>query len=294
MATKQEKGKCDACGKSPRVLTEIESGQRVCRTCLRELRPPRPEHLAREKDITYLRQQGFNVGDDLTKNEADRLFDLNFVRTYGKQVSFGTAAEELDRLARVVRLQERGIKISDNARLAEIEVYEQIKHFFTKVVGVNHKNDDGSSRQAIIKCCRLLEPLVFDHEEHNPQDPNAIGVCRQNGQQIGYLRRELAEEVVSKSAKGYKYAAHIMTLTGGEPSAPSRGVNIVIVVGKPGTTNEQAQSYVNRVVQPQLEEEYGTARQESGCLGSLVVAVVTVAVIAWTAGSIGAAWGPCQ
>ena len=39
----KEKGRCDACGKNLRVLTAIESGQRVCRTCLRELRPPKPK-----------------------------------------------------------------------------------------------------------------------------------------------------------------------------------------------------------------------------------------------------------
>jgi hypothetical protein len=33
-----EKGTCDGCGNSPRVLTKIESDQRVCRTCLREIR----------------------------------------------------------------------------------------------------------------------------------------------------------------------------------------------------------------------------------------------------------------
>ena len=33
-----EKGTCEGCGNSPRVLTKIESGQCVCRTCLREIR----------------------------------------------------------------------------------------------------------------------------------------------------------------------------------------------------------------------------------------------------------------
>jgi hypothetical protein len=33
-----EKGTCDGCGNYPRILTTIESGQKVCRTCLKEIR----------------------------------------------------------------------------------------------------------------------------------------------------------------------------------------------------------------------------------------------------------------
>jgi hypothetical protein len=72
-------------------------------------------------------------------------------------------------------------------------------HFFSKVVGVTHRNADGSSCQAIIKRCRLLEKLDLNHEDDNPADPNAARVCRENGEQIGYLREELAEEVVDRS-----------------------------------------------------------------------------------------------
>ena len=39
----KDKGRCEVCGKDPRVLTAIDSGQWVCRTCLRELRPSEPK-----------------------------------------------------------------------------------------------------------------------------------------------------------------------------------------------------------------------------------------------------------
>jgi hypothetical protein len=35
--SKVEKGTCDGCGNWPRILTKIESGQYICRTCLREI-----------------------------------------------------------------------------------------------------------------------------------------------------------------------------------------------------------------------------------------------------------------
>ncbi len=63
----------------------------------------------------------------------------------------------------------------------------KVRHFHTKIVGVTHKNADGSNRQKIIRKCGVFETLVFDHEEDNPHDANAVRVCRQNGQQLGYL-----------------------------------------------------------------------------------------------------------
>jgi hypothetical protein len=33
-------GDCDCCGAPKRVVTQIESGQFLCRECLAELRPP--------------------------------------------------------------------------------------------------------------------------------------------------------------------------------------------------------------------------------------------------------------
>jgi hypothetical protein len=62
-------------------------------------------------------------------------------------------------------------------------------HFFTKVVGVTFKNRDGTRRQTIVKECQVREEVVFVHEDDNPVDPNAIMVCRTNGQQLGYLNR---------------------------------------------------------------------------------------------------------
>ncbi len=66
----EAKGMCDGCGKEPRVLTTLESGQKVCQTCLRELRPPRPKHLATPKQMAHFREMDISVPDDLTKEQA--------------------------------------------------------------------------------------------------------------------------------------------------------------------------------------------------------------------------------
>ena len=65
-----------------------------------------------------------------------------------------------------------------------------IKHFFTKVVGVTHRNDDGTSRQAIIRRCSQLEQLDLVRQKDNPHDPNAMMVCQSSGEQLGYLSED--------------------------------------------------------------------------------------------------------
>ena len=58
--------------------------------------------------------------------------------------------------------------------------------FFQQVHGINYKNDDGSSRQAIIGHCCEGEELLLVPEPTNRFDANAVKVCRKNGEQLGY------------------------------------------------------------------------------------------------------------
>lgn len=75
-------------------------------------------------------------------------------------------------------------------KIPSVFVYE------SKVVGVSKDNDDGSSRQEIIK--REVEEddqLGLELEPDNEFDKNAVKVLSRNGNQIGYLKRDLAEKV---------------------------------------------------------------------------------------------------
>lgn len=71
---------------------------------------------------------------------------------------------------------------------------ESLEPFMTKIVGVVHKNNDGTSRQEILKKCKRGEKLTLIHEPI-PQDENAVKVCRENGEQIGWLSQILAAEI---------------------------------------------------------------------------------------------------
>lgn len=164
-----ERGVCEMCDKSGRVLTRIESGQAVCKSCLQELSPPpRPPHLASLQEIKWLRRDGFEVPDDLTKDQVSRLYALQRAQAYGLNVSFDASEEEID---------------------AAIEGI--VKTFQTKLVGVTHINTDGSSRQAAIEDCRIGELLVLIREPDNAYDSRAVKVCRKTGEQLGYLKASI-------------------------------------------------------------------------------------------------------
>lgn len=81
--------------------------------------------------------------------------------------------------------------------MAKIIKIPSVFVYDTKVVGVSKDNQDGTSRQEIIKQEVAEEDkLSLEAEPSNPFDPNAIKVLSKNGNQIGYLNKEMAETVL--------------------------------------------------------------------------------------------------
>jgi phosphotransferase system HPr-like phosphotransfer protein len=80
--------------------------------------------------------------------------------------------------------------------MAKIIKIPSVYLYDTKVVGVSMENTDGTSRQEIIKLeVEENDKLKLEAEPDNAYDPNAIKVLSKNGNQIGYLNKEMAEKV---------------------------------------------------------------------------------------------------
>jgi hypothetical protein len=122
-----------------------------------------------------------------------------------------------------------------------------LEHFFGQVAGESHRNHDGTDRQTIISRCTVGEPLILEHEPDNPYDINAIRVLRRNGEQIGYLERAFAGEVVSRTAKGHVYRAAIADIGRPQRHAPY-GVALLIIVDDGSATDEEAATYAHEVL----------------------------------------------
>jgi single-stranded-DNA-specific exonuclease len=96
----------------------------------------------------------------------------------------------------------------------------------TKVVGVTF---DG--RQAVIKQMTAGEMLLLKREPYNRYDTNAIRVERLNGSQIGYLSKDLAQEIAAQfdhvegSVKG-----KVIEVVGGYEPGYSIGLRISFLI----------------------------------------------------------------
>ena len=157
---------------------------------------------------------------------------------------------------------------------------EVIKHFFTKVAGVTHDNEDGTSRQGILKECSPGEILTLACEPDNPHSKWAVKVCRDNGEQIGYLSDHIAGNAmgagwcVSKHIqRDYAVDAWVMQVTGS--GKKRRGVNIAVVIGPPGTSRKEVEQYLQQVdLASEMSENDDAAEDTEGGCTTVGVGVV--------------------
>ncbi len=129
----------------------------------------------------------------------------------------------------------------------------RIHHFFSKVVGVTQNNADGTWRQMVVGNCQPGEPLRFVADPGNPYDENAIKVMRSNGEQLGYLNKELAEETISKTLEGYMYVVAVASVT--EPLHGGwHGCNILIFEAEPSVSAAELDEYAASHVRALISE----------------------------------------
>ena len=69
--------------------------------------------------------------------------------------------------------------------------------YYAKVSVVIYKNDDGTSRQEILSRCRKNDDIKLVRDKGNPhsKNDNAVKVCRANGEQIGFIAEQYADNV---------------------------------------------------------------------------------------------------
>jgi len=107
-----------------------------------------------------------------------------------------------------------------------VRTLKRLHSFQTKIVGITESNQDGTSRQELIRQSRKGEPLLLVRQPDNPDDENTIAVCRQSGEQIGTLTRYVAEDLAPRIDAGDIIDADLKNFTG-RRSEP-RGVMIEI------------------------------------------------------------------
>jgi HIRAN domain-containing protein len=100
--------------------------------------------------------------------------------------------------------------------------------FFQQVHGINFKNDDGSSRQAIIGRCYVGEELELVPEPANRFDPDAVKICRKNGEQLGYWPAD--GRMAHDLASGWTYRVTIDEIYPFKENRKKHGVRLRVEV----------------------------------------------------------------
>jgi len=114
-------------------------------------------------------------------------------------------------------------------RQAPTSVPGSKRHFTAQVHGIEHRNDDGSSRQAIIRRCAVGEQLSLVPDPGNKYDPDAIAIVRKNGEQLGYWSggdARMADEL----AAGKKFIVTIDEIYPFEEDSKKHGVRLRVDV----------------------------------------------------------------
>lgn len=95
-----------------------------------------------------------------------------------------------------------------------------------RVAGVTFDN-----RQAVIARLHVHEPMILRREPNNAYDRNAIRVENGCGEQIGYIRKELAQRLASAIDRaGGVISAEVAALVGGDQQGYALGVRIRFTV----------------------------------------------------------------
>lgn len=110
----------------------------------------------------------------------------------------------------------------------DMQFYDVVSDFHTKVVGVTFKNDDGTNRQKIISGCVPGQDIIF-RPTPTKKYPEAIGVFTTKGKQLGNVNAELASDLIHKYPNN-KMKVTISDITGGGDK--NYGCNLHVVIYK--------------------------------------------------------------
>lgn len=89
------------------------------------------------------------------------------------------------------------------------------RSFEIGITGESFPNDDGTSRQEILRRCRVGELVILIHVPCS-QDIYAVKVCRSNGEQIGWIPQWASAEFAEFIKRNIRQDAEIAKILPGQ------------------------------------------------------------------------------
>jgi len=131
------------------------------------------------------------------------------------------------------QLKARFTRQNSGKRIVRLRPDDAQESFYCAVVGESFANDDGQTRQSIIK--RHAKAGIHAHLEREPNnrfDSNAIAVYVADNQ-IGYLKSDVASRHAASIDSGrLALYAVVESVNGGTSDKPSLGVTLEVTIFK--------------------------------------------------------------
>ena len=108
-----------------------------------------------------------------------------------------------------------------------MEEQRSYKPYSFKISGVSFANDDGVSRQKVIKKLRTGEKITAKREYHNPHDEYAIALFSSRGHQIGFIPDGMTESYYDVLDRGLRLDITVKQIYW-VPEEKIRGVEIEV------------------------------------------------------------------
>lgn len=103
----------------------------------------------------------------------------------------------------------------------------------TKVVGISYEG-----RQRFIEKIKQGDALDLVRDPNNKYDRNAIKILTKSRLQLGFVRKELAQQLADAMDRGNRYFCEVTGITGKEKD--NQGVNIKIFKEEESTDAKEA------------------------------------------------------
>jgi hypothetical protein len=113
-------------------------------------------------------------------------------------------------------------------------------------------------------------------------------VIRRSGEQIGYLERNFAGEVVSRAAKGWRYHAVIAGI--GRSGRGLHGVSLLLIVDGEDSSDDEVVAYARTVLSADRQREAPAPSATTATSPTTWLMVGALLAVALTIVAIVAAW----
>jgi len=124
---------------------------------------------------------------------------------------------------------------------------DRCKHAIVNIAGIAFENTDGRARREVLRECDEGELLALVPDPENEHDDNAVKICRQNGDQLGFVPACLSHEIYDLADEGYGPNAILINKEMDDTNQPKHGEIAIFFFLGGSISKEKCNKYIQEV-----------------------------------------------